>query len=54
MSDWITYLLIFAIGVASGAYLALKMSGQSDQGRAGRNPKKALRRLYQESPLFAF
>jgi len=52
MPDWITYLLIFVIGAASGAYLAVKFSGQPNNSRAGRDAKKALRRLYEESPLF--
>lgn len=53
MPDWITYLLVFALGAGVGAFIAMRVSGGGGRfSAADREKKKALNRLYKESPAF--
>ena len=52
MSDWIVYIIIFAIGAGSGALLATKRPHQGGKTAVGREEAKTLKRLYKASPAF--
>ena len=51
MPDWISYLLVFALGAGAGAILAPRLSGLGGNA-ADREKKKTLSRLYKELPAF--